>query len=102
MLFKEYLESRRRSITGSDKEKRLTLIELEAMGIAHRELENARTVASAFVPADKLSISDIMQVQDMLAGLYGLALHELVDRGEIEAPRRQPPEPTPQPLKGGN
>jgi hypothetical protein len=104
--FKEYIEARCKQLKAAavnDKDRRLAMIETEAMGIAHRELENAFLVASSFFPADKLTMSDVMHLQDMLAGLYPLALHELIERGEIERPREMPPAATPASvLKGGN
>jgi hypothetical protein len=103
MTFKEYIEDRRKKVTGTDKERRLELIELEAMGIAHRELMNALEVSSALVPRESITMEDLLSVQGMLAGLYGFAMHELIERGEIERPPQRPlPEPTPAPARGGN
>lgn len=84
--FKEFIETRRKLLTGDAQERRLALIETEALEIAHRELANARTLARAFVSDDKISLDHLLQLQNLLAGLYSVAFHELVLRGEIERP----------------
>lgn len=95
--FKTFLQNYRKPLTGSESEseKRLFLIENEAMAIAHRELENASLVALSFFPKEQLKMADLLHIQSMLAGLYPLALSELVQRGEIEIPVRTASATTP-------
>ena len=104
MSFKSMIENRRKNANQLPlAEKRLTLIETEAMLIAHRELENARQVAEAFFPLRKLTMEDLLKLQSTLAGLYGLAYHELVAQGLLDRPVvTTPPELPPGATVGGN
>lgn len=86
--FEQFIASRRKLYSSDAKERRLGLIETEALEIAHRELKNARTLAQSlgYVNHEDVSLDNLLQLQSLLSSLYPIAYHELVDRGEIERP----------------